>query len=124
MKKITALLECRLFVVYAKPFRECVSIFPFDAQLHLMLQNSRNKRSSIGPVAQIGKQFLRRTPAPKECRFYILTTPCVIFQPRILARKENLLPGQRRIIAKSYLGKMNNGWDEFSIPKEVGPTAH
>ncbi len=27
MKKITG-AECRLFVVYAKPFRECVSIFP------------------------------------------------------------------------------------------------
>lgn len=32
MKKNNPGAERRLFIVYAKPFRECVSIFPFDTQ--------------------------------------------------------------------------------------------
>ncbi len=44
----------------------------------------------------------------------------VLFQSGFLAR-QNLLARKRRLSEKILCSgeKMNNGWDEFSIPKEV-----
>ncbi len=81
-------LERRLFVVYAKPFRECVSIFP--STLNPSTQRCKTREtsaSSIGSsVAQIENacRTLRRW---RSSRYWTFIT--VIFQPRILARERS-----------------------------------
>lgn len=67
-------------------------------------------------VAQIENSLAGRPPM--AVGFDIDDT--VLFPVRASGAAKNLLARKRRLSEKScVLGKMNNGWDEFSIPKEV-----
>ncbi len=67
-------------------------------------------------VAQIENSLAGRPPM--AVGFDIDDT--VLFPVRASGAQKNLLARKRRLSEKScVLGKMNNGWDEFSIPKEV-----
>lgn len=67
-------------------------------------------------VAQIENSLAGRPPM--AVGFDIDDT--VLFPVRGSGAAKNLLARKRRLSEKScVLGKMNNGWDEFSIPKEV-----
>ncbi len=69
-------------------------------------------------VAQIENSLAGRPPMAVG---FDIDDTVLFFQSGLLARQKNLLARKRRLSEKScVLGKkMNNGWDEFSIPKEV-----
>lgn len=117
MRKITQALSavCLLFALNSSAVALASSPSPLNPGTNVAKLAEQAPIHWVS-VAQIENSLAGRPPM--AVGFDIDDT--VLFPVRVSGAAKNLLTRKRRLSEKScVLGKMNNGWDEFSIPKEV-----
>lgn len=117
MRKITQALSavCLLFALNSSAVALASSPSPLNPGTNVAKLAEQAPIHWVS-VAQIENSLAGRPPM--AVGFDIDDT--VLFPVRVSGAAKNLLARKRRLSEKScVLGKMNNGWDEFSIPKEV-----